>query len=92
MDGMVTGLNVAGLSDQAIALVIIGTTLMSGTGLWLWSEARGSLQAQVLVAALWLVMAVMAGVAGGPFTLIMLASTALAVTGHVALRWAVAHW
>ncbi|MCQ0970671.1 hypothetical protein MLD63_09565 [Paracoccus sp. TK19116] len=80
------------LGDREIALVIFGTTLLSGLGLWLWSEARGDLRALAHVAALWLVVAAMAGIAGSPFPLIMLAGTALAITGIATLRWAEAHW
>lgn len=67
--------------------VLSGSALLCGTALYLWALARGKLEAQVMIVALWLVMLTMSVIMGPPWVIVMGAATVLMGLWIVAGLW-----
>lgn len=61
---------------QTFLVVIFVPALCCGA-IWLWYLARNSIQARVIIVALWLVLLIASIIAGPPFVIVMGAATVM---------------
>lgn len=62
-------------TEPNILLVVLGVPAICGLALYLWYLAKGSLQARLIIVALWLVFLAMSVIAGPPWAIVMGAAT-----------------